>query len=64
MTQITHKMQVALNRYALGGVEMLRTETYSVSSNTIGALMKAGYMHKNGLTDKGKKQANPQGKLA
>lgn len=60
---LTHNMQVALNRYALGGVNMMRTDIYTVSCQTMNALVKQGYMGRDGMTVLGQQTANLEGPL-
>ena len=61
--KLTIKEQIALNRYALGGAEAMRTETYHVDCKTVQSLFKKNLMNKNGLTTTGQKIANPQGQI-
>ena len=55
MATLSPKEIIAMNRYRLGGIEALRTPTYSVHCSTIDALTRKGYLGPCGPTTKGRK---------
>ena len=51
---LSSKELIAMNRYRLGGAEAWRTPTYHVDCKTIGALMRKGYLDRQGATSYGR----------
>ena len=50
--RLSEKEIIALNRIKLGGLDAMRTPTYSVHCSTITSLMRKGYLDKHGPTTK------------
>ena len=50
---LSDKEHKAIELYHLGGVDALRTPTYTVACNTVDSMIRKGYFNSDGLTAKG-----------